>query len=156
VRSPGRLEVAEHEPTVLIDGAHNAEGFRGLAAALADEFDEEQWTLVLGLRGDRDAGVLLAPLQGKVSRIVATKAEDRMAVEPAKLLADAEAALGVGGEIAPTVPAALDVARKGLAPGEGLVVAGSLYVVGEARHAMGLDNAPSPVHRRFEAPLWDE
>jgi dihydrofolate synthase/folylpolyglutamate synthase len=153
VKSPGRLEVAGHEPTVLIDGAHNEEGFRGLATALADEFDEEQWTLVLGLRGDRNAEHLLAPLRGKVSRVVATKAEDHMAVEPEKLLADAATALGIGGEIAPTVPEALSAARNGLGPGEGLVVAGSLYVVGEARHAMGLDNAPSPVHRRFEPEL---
>ena len=153
VRSPGRLEVAGLEPTVLIDGAHNEEGFRGLAETLATEFDEDQWTLVIGLRGNRDAELLLAPLRGKISRVVATRADDRMAVEPAALLEAAEQALGVGGETAEPVATALGVGRNGLAPGEGLLVAGSLYVVGEARHAIGLDNAPSPVHRRFESEL---
>jgi folylpolyglutamate synthase/dihydropteroate synthase len=76
-----------------------------------------------------------------------------MAVDPARLLAAAEQALGVRGETRESVPAALQVGRDGLAPDEGLLVAGSLYVVGEARHAMGLDNAPSPVHRRFEAEM---
>ena len=153
VRSPGRLEVAGLEPTVLIDGAHNEEGFRGLAEALAEEFDEEQWTLVVGLRGSRDAAILLAPLRGRIARVIATKADDRMAVPPAELAASAAEALGVPGEVVEPVARALEVAREGLVPGHGVVVAGSLYVVGEARHSLGLDNAPSPVHRRFEAEI---
>ncbi|MDJ0497517.1 MAG: Mur ligase family protein [Acidimicrobiia bacterium] len=153
VRSPGRLEVAGLEPTVLIDGAHNEEGFRGLARALAEEFDEEHWTLVVGLRGKRDAAELLSPLRGRISRVVTTKADDRLAVDPGELAVAAEKALDVPSEAVESVPQALEVARDGLATGEGLLVAGSLYVVGEARHAMGLDNAPSPVHRRFEAEL---
>ena len=153
VRSPGRLEVAGLEPTVVIDGAHNEESFRGLAEALAGEFEEEQWTLVVGLRGNRDAAVLLAPLRGKISRVVATKADDRMAVAPAILAEAAEKAVGARCEVVESVPRALAVAREALGSGHGIVVAGSLYIVGEARHALGLDNAPSPVHRRFEAEL---
>ena len=153
VRSPGRLEVAGLEPTVLIDGAHNEEGFRGLAGALDEEFGEEHWTLVVGLRGKRNAAELLSPLRGKISTVVATKADDRLAVDPGELAAAAAEALGVPSEVVESVPQALEAGRDGLTAGEGLLVAGSLYVVGEARHAMGLDNAPSPVHRRFEAQI---
>lgn len=153
VRSPGRLEVAALEPTVLIDGAHNEEGFRGLAQALAEEFDVEQWTLVVGLRGGRDAAVLLAPLQGAVANVIATQADDRLAVAASEIAAAAGESLGVPAQAITPVSAAVDAALAGVGHGNGVVVAGSLYVVGEARHFLGLDNAPSPVHRRFEPPI---
>ena len=35
ITSPGRLEVVRRRPVVLIDGAHNAQGFRGLASAIS-------------------------------------------------------------------------------------------------------------------------
>ncbi len=52
-------------PTVLIDGAHNEEGFKGLADTLSSsEFPEDRWVLVVGVRGDRDVASLVAPLRG--------------------------------------------------------------------------------------------
>jgi dihydrofolate synthase/folylpolyglutamate synthase len=153
VRSPGRLEVASLNPTVFIDGAHNEEGLRGLAAALEEELEEEKWTLVIGMRGERDVAHLLAALDGKIGRVVATEADDHLAVPVAQIAAAAEQALGVEVQSVKPVSAALEVALAETPADEGVVVAGSLYVVGEARHALGLDNAPSPVHRRFEPSL---
>lgn len=153
VRSPGRLEVAGLNPTILIDGAHNVEGFVGLATALNEEFEEEKWTLVLGVRGDRDIAALIAPLKGNVDRIVATSAVDRLAVDPNEVAAAAAEILEVPAEVVPTVSEAVKVAIADVEPPAGVLIAGSLYVVGEARHALGLDNSPSPVHRRFEASI---
>ena len=152
-RSPGRLEVAGLSPTVLIDGAHNEEGIRGLATALDAEFAEDAWTLVIGMRGDRDVGRLIEPLRGKVDSVIATEADDQLAVPAAEVAAAAEQALGVPAEVVTPVSAAIDSAMASVADGAGVAIAGSLYVVGEARHALGLDNAPSPVHRRFEAQI---
>ncbi len=153
VRSPGRLEVAALSPTVLIDGAHNEEGLRGLATVLEEEFTEDHWTLVLGMRGDRDVGQLIEPLRGKIAKVLATEADDHLAVPAAEIAAAAEKALDAPATVVSPVSAAIKAALADAAEGEGVVVAGSLYVAGEARHAMGLDNAPSPVHRRFEAQL---
>jgi dihydrofolate synthase/folylpolyglutamate synthase len=152
VRSPGRLEVAGLAPTLLLDGAHNEEGFTGLADALENEFVEDRWVLVVGARGDRDVAALVAPLRGLVSRFVATQADDHLAV-PARLVAVAAGeALGVPAEIVTPAKAAVEAALAAAGKGEGVVVAGSLYVIGEVRHALGLENPSSPVHRRFEAP----
>lgn len=153
VRSPGRLEVAGLDPTILIDGAHNEEGFVGLANALEEEFAEDEWTLVLGIRGDRDIAALIAPLRGQVARIIATQAADHLAVDPKQVAGAAAAALDAPADTAPTVAAAVDKAIGETASPAGVIIAGSLYVVGEARHALRLDNSPSPVHRRFEPPI---
>ena len=154
VRSPGRLEEAGLNPTILIDGAHNAEGFTGLARAIDEEFVEERWVLVLGVRGSRDVGALVAPLRGKVDRVFATAADDPMAIDAATVAAAAGEALGAPSEAVASVAEAVTAAIAAAAGGdEGVVIAGSLYVIGEARHSLGLDNSPSPVHRRFEAPI---
>jgi len=155
VRSPGRLEVAGLAPTILIDGAHNAEGFEGLARALAEEFDEVKWVLVAGARGDRDVGALVAPLKDKVTAVVATQAADHLAV-PASTVADQLGeSLGVPAEAVVPVADAVEHAIRQAGDGVGVVVAGSLYVIGEARHALSLDNSASPVHQRFEAEIAD-
>ena len=153
VQSPGRLEVASLAPTVVIDGAHNEEGFVGLSQTLDSEFAEDDWVLVVGVRGNRDVAGLLSPLRGQVAHVIATEADDHMAVPAATVAEAAAAALGSSGEAVVPTAAALDAALQAASDDRGVVVAGSLYVIGEARHAMGLDNAPSPVHRRFEAPL---
>jgi len=155
LRSPGRLEVAGHLPTILIDGAHNEEGFAGLARDLDEEFEEEEWTLVLGVRGDRDVASLVAPLRGRVSRVIATQADDHLAVAATAVAEAAGTALEVPAEVVSAVPDALEKAITKVVPGAGVVVAGSLYVIGEARHSLGLDDSPSPVHRRFEAPVGE-
>lgn len=153
VRSPGRLEVAGLAPTILVDGAHNDEGFRGLATALQEEFDEIEWVLVVGARGDRDVGSLVSPLKGNVVSVVATQAKDHMAVPADKVAAAAGTALGVPAEVAVPVADAIERAIGLAGEAVGVVVAGSLYVIGEARHALSLDNSASPVHRRFEAEV---
>ncbi len=155
VRSPGRLEVASLAPTILIDGAHNEEGFQGLATALAEEFEETEWILVLGARGARDVASLVSVLEGRVHQIIATQADDHLAVPADKVAAAATAALGVPAETIVPVAAAIEQAIAAAGDGVGVVVTGSLYLVGEARHALSLDNSPSPVHRRFEAEVAD-
>ncbi|MCP4303490.1 MAG: dihydrofolate synthase [bacterium] len=153
VRSPGRLEVGGLAPTILIDGAHNEEGFHGLVTAIDEEFDEDSWVLVIGVRGDRDIGALVSSLDGKVSHIVATQADDHMAVAADKVAEAAAASLHAPAEAVVPVAEAIEHAIAMAKGDTGVVVAGSLYVIGEARHALSLDNSASPVHRRFEAEI---
>jgi len=153
VRSPGRLEIAGLAPTIVVDGAHNEEGFRGLSETLDTEFAEDEWILVLGVRGSRDVADLVASLRGLVTHVVATQADDHMAIPAAQVAAQAAEELDVTSEAVTPTSAAVDAAVAAASDGQGVVVAGSLYVIGEARHALGLDNAPSPVHRRFEPEI---
>ncbi len=155
VRSPGRLEVAGLAPTILIDGAHNEEGFRGLSETLETEFSEEEWVLVVGARGSRDVATLVASLRGSISHVIATQADDHMAVPAASVAEAASTELDTTSEVVVPVSAAVEAAIARAGTEAGVVVAGSLYVIGEARHALGLDNAPSPVHRRFESQIGE-
>ncbi|MEP6680512.1 MAG: Mur ligase family protein [Chloroflexota bacterium] len=133
-RWPGRLELVEsgHFGRILLDGAHNPAGATALASALA-ELGVNRPALVFGaMRGKRVSAVLraLAPLR---PRPIFTAVSDPHAHRPGELLARWKR-IGRGGE-AVTEPA--DALRRAAelrdAPGDPVIVAGSLYLVGALR-----------------------
>lgn len=135
VTSPGRLEVVGHEPLVLLDGAHNPDGARMLAAALLEEFVVDRRTLVVACLADKDLrGILrgLAPAIGRL--IVTTNSSPRAA--PAERLGKEAEALGLVAEVEPDVASALRRAIDEAGESEAVVVTGSLYTVGEARELL--------------------
>jgi dihydrofolate synthase / folylpolyglutamate synthase len=127
-RWPGRLELVAL-PTgahVLLDGAHNAAGAEALAAQLATL--DAPWDLVFGTLADKDATSMAELLASRARKVVLAPPATPRALPLAALSAipaveGAVAAHGVG--------EALELALAAVAPL--LVVAGSLYVVGEAR-----------------------
>ena len=143
-RWPGRLELVEVVGReVLLDGAHNEDGARALALALDDLVPflrPGPLTVVWAAMADKDIGatvraIVASPaLEG--ATVVCTAVDAPRALAPV-VLADAWRAgsRGVGRRLdvraAATPAAALDEAL-GTAAGP-IVVAGSLYLVGEAR-----------------------
>ena len=143
---PGRLELLHvdgHE--ALLDGAHNPAGGAALATALddlrpflvgGDGPSPPPLTLVHGSMADKDVDGIITALDRasalRGARIVATQVPGERAL-PAGDLAARWRKVRPGARIdaVPDVAAALDAALDG-APGT-IVVAGSLYLVGEAR-----------------------
>ncbi len=135
VGSPGRLEVVDRDPLVLIDGAHNPQAFEALAATMREEFPEQAWTLVVGAMGDKDLDAMLEPMRGLLAAVIATSADHERAFVPGQVAeAVARVLPGVPVDEVPGVAAAIDAAKERAGDG-GIVVAGSLYVAGEARTA---------------------
>ena len=152
VTSPGRLEVVGRRPIVILDGAHNRQGFLGLSATLDEEFPPVQWKLVLGLRGNREVSDLLTVLKGRVDRVYATAAADSASHDAVELAERAAAVLGVEGSAFADPLEAVEAARVAAGPDGGVIVAGSLYLVGEVHDALaGPARRPSDVHVRYDA-----
>ena len=130
--SPGRLEVIAHEPTTVLDGAHNPDAAAALAAALPEVFSWGKLHLVLGIFQDKDVdGILegLAPLGGDA--YVAQSRSPRAL--PADALADACWRAGISAKVFGSVEEAVDAARDGAEDDDLVVVTGSLYTVAAAR-----------------------
>ncbi len=133
VRWPGRFEVIGDDPGVILDCAHNPEGARALAEALGGFLPPgSPITLVLGISRDKDIKGILASLLPLARRVIFTEACPERAAPTAALI---EAVGERRGDCIeePTMAGALGAAFQGLAPGEAVVVAGSIFVVGEAR-----------------------
>ena len=134
-RWPGRLELLRETSVgpVLLDGAHNPAGARALARALG-ELGMRRFPLVFGaMRGKRVTAVLraLAPLE---PRLIFTRVDDPGAISPDELLRRWRRAGAGPGRTADTPEAALrQAAALRSDPGQPVVVAGSLYLVGAVR-----------------------
>jgi dihydrofolate synthase/folylpolyglutamate synthase len=132
-RWPGRLQWIEGDPPLLLDGAHNPAGARALAAYLEGR---GPYVLVFGAMRDKDLRGMADALFPRAEAVVLTRPAAREAADPGALAALAPAGGRV--EIEPDAARALAWARA-LARERGafVVVAGSLYLVGEALGVAG-------------------
>lgn len=138
---PGRLELAGARPLLLLDGAHNGDSAARLAQELREHFAFERLIIVLGISRDKDAQAILGELLPLADAVVLARSHHPRAfddLEALAALARTHTARPVilGGDTA----AALAIARTLAGPADLLCVTGSLFVVAEAREALGLPN----------------
>lgn len=136
VRWPGRMQVARRKgQKILLDGAHNIGGAEALRIALRTYFPDEPVTLVLGILQDKDCGricEMLAPLAG---HIVTLPVSSRRAASAASLAQCCRAANPRAKVVAAD---SLKEALQEIAKDAFVVIAGSLYLVGEAMELLKL------------------
>lgn len=126
----GRLEriVRPGRRSLILDGAHNPDGAEALALWLDAEGLSGSIDLLFGAMRDKDLTGIFRPLEARARRVVFAAADSPRAAAPEAL----KGRLGRGdAEAAPSVAAALarlDQAQPAAPP---VLVAGSLYLVGE-------------------------
>lgn len=137
---PGRLETVALTPRIVVDGAHNVDSMHRLAAALKQSFSYDRLIVVLGTSLDKDISGMIAAIGPAAGVLIATRSSHPRSAETEKLAKEAAKYVDQVYE-APGVDAALSLALK-LAHEKDLICAtGSLFVVSEAREAMGLTSA---------------
>jgi dihydrofolate synthase/folylpolyglutamate synthase len=129
VRWPGRLQILEGPPTLVLDAAHNPSGAAALAASLRDLFTGVPLTLVVGIMRDKNAAGILAALAPLATRLILTRAASPRAADPEALRALVPPAVARV-ECAGSVAAALAMARAPAATPV-VCVAGSVVLIGE-------------------------
>ncbi len=128
-RWPGRFEIVEEK--IILDGAHNSAAALALQETWVSVFRDEKAHLVFGAAELKDIeGVLVAllPIVQSIS-LVPIQSERRLTKEQMR-----EALDRVGSEVPVTEVETLDEALSDARSRDGLsLVAGSLFLVGEAR-----------------------
>jgi dihydrofolate synthase/folylpolyglutamate synthase len=135
VRWPGRLQVLRRGPVVLVDGAHNAPAAAALAESLKELFPGRKITFILGILNDKDLAGIARALGPLAAKVIATKPKTPRAFEPDALRAAFETHAPVA--IVPGVPAAVTEAMATASRDDVIVVAGSIYTIGEALEFLG-------------------
>jgi len=132
---PGRLEFVGQSPRILLDGAHNLAAARNLAKFLRDSLPKTRITLVAGILDDKPYKAMLLPLMKLCKRVIVTRPVIDRALEPDVLYHVAKQVVKNVRQF-PNVEKAVQHAVQTAKPNEVICIAGSLYVVGEAKQVL--------------------
>jgi dihydrofolate synthase/folylpolyglutamate synthase len=127
------------ESELWLDGGHNTDGGRAIAAALADleERVSRPLVLIVGMLSTKDAEGFLRNFSGLARRVVTVPIHQDKTL-PASALADIARGIGFPVIACDDVESALAVAGKlELEPAPRVLITGSLYLAGEVLAANG-------------------
>lgn len=133
---PGRFEIAGRDPLVILDGAHNGASAGALAETAREILGGRKAVLVFGVCEDKDQKTILKELAGIARDVILTKAGHPRA-------RDFEGAVDVR--------RALEAAYRRSGKGGVILVAGSIFVVGEVRRIIKrcVSSGASEIHNVF-------
>ncbi len=134
VQWEGRLEILQHAPMVLVDGAHNAAGATVLSKALREEFAYRKLILVFGVLKDKDYKTMLKKLVPLADLLIVTGPDTVRTLPPEALIRAARSyrkRIEVVGNSCEALKRALSMADQD----DLICVTGSLYLVGEIKRA---------------------
>lgn len=132
VQWPGRLEVVQGRPLVVLDGAHNPEALQALRETLQELWPNRAIHLLVGMSLDKSARELGTCLAPHMASITCTRSRHPRAADPSSLaqqLKDFHQSVEV---IEEPVDAYTYLINR-VSPEDVLVIAGSLFLVGELR-----------------------
>ena len=136
----GRLvSLAPDGGELWLDGGHNADAGRIVAAALADleERVSRPLVLVVGMLATKDAEGFLRNFVGLARRLIAVPIHQDKTI-PAEALAAVARAIGIPADASDGLTTALTRVRLlGLEPAPRILITGSLYLAGEVLAANG-------------------
>jgi dihydrofolate synthase/folylpolyglutamate synthase len=128
---PGRLEIMQKAPLVLLDGAHNQTGAATLNGAI-ELFKYKNLSMVFGCSEEKNINSILHEILQKANKLYITQADIRRAAKPDQILKVIEK-YDIKKIVVPDVKQAVKLAIDKSDPDDMVCVCGSLFVVGEAR-----------------------
>ena len=135
VNWPGRMEIVNDAPLVLMDGAHNPHAASALARTLTELCQGRRIHLLVGMSSDKSPEGLGALLGGLSVSATCTRSRHPRALDP----------LALAKHLAPFCPDvhvmsdpadAYTYLLNAVSPSDMIVVTGSLFLVGELRGAL--------------------
>jgi dihydrofolate synthase / folylpolyglutamate synthase len=133
---PGRLEIVDRHPMILLDGAHNPAAAEALAAALREFFIWARLHLVIAVSANKDLDGILAQLVPLADVVYAANNKSDRSGDALRI-AERVSAEGKPVEVYASVAESLDAARASSGEDDLILVTGSLYTVADARRALG-------------------
>lgn len=131
-RWPGRMEMIEEGPFVILDGAQNRDSVKKLVAGLKRHFTFERLIVVLGVSADKDLNGILSELLPDTSCLIATQSTNPRAVSP-KVIAAHVKELAREALAEESSGAAMQKAKELATSRDLILVTGSLFLVGEVK-----------------------
>jgi dihydrofolate synthase/folylpolyglutamate synthase len=132
---PGRLQIIQSRPLILLDGAHNPSGAQALASYLQEKNSNPsekhgKHYLIVGIMRDKNMKDILSPLAAWADEVILTLPN----IERAAPLTDIASALSasLSHTAIESIPEAIKYVLSRIGTHDTLVITGSLFTVAEA------------------------
>ncbi|HAX99038.1 MAG TPA: bifunctional folylpolyglutamate synthase/dihydrofolate synthase [Candidatus Atribacteria bacterium] len=129
---PGRLEIVNQNPIILLDGAHNLDAIEKLTKELQETFSYRKLFLVMGIMKDKSIKPILKRIVVLGHHIIFTQPKTDRVASPFFLLKAARF-LNNNSEVVEDVKQAVQKALSLANKDDLICVTGSLFTIGEAR-----------------------
>lgn len=129
---PGRIEVAQESPMVILDGAHNPQAAGALAQTLRELLAGRRIHMLLGMSADKDTQALARILGPLASSITCTQSRHPRALDPALLAERVRPYCSDVHVIADCADASTYVLNA-IEPDDALLITGTFFLVGALR-----------------------
>jgi len=133
---PGRLQVLNRHPLIVVDGAHNPDSARKLKRSLEQYFDFDRAILIIGASSDKDLAGIVSALVPLFDKVIATRSIHPRAMATAPIVAEFSRH-GVKAQEADDISIALPLALTLAGENDLICVTGSLFVVAGAIEQAG-------------------
>lgn len=130
IKNPGRMEIINFKPLILLDGAHNIAGMNLLRESIEEELVYNDLILVIGILSDKNIKDILDIIIPLADIIIVTKSHNKRACDPSTIkdmINDKEVI------IIDDIQKAVDYAKEIANIQDLICITGSLFTVGEAR-----------------------
>lgn len=136
-RWPGRMEVVNREPPVMLDGAHNLPGMQALVKSIRDDFADRDVYILVAILADKQYDLMLGELTslGNVHLTVTNFAgpgPKRPSADLTQVAAQLSSRYPI--QVADTWQAGFQQVAGQLSSEDVMIVTGSLYFISEVRH----------------------
>nr|MCR5347753.1 hypothetical protein [Fretibacterium sp.] len=129
---PGRLEVLSRDPLIVLDGGHNRDGVAKLVNSAAELWPGKKWGVVYAAMRDKEYGACLSLLSGLNPMLYAAEVPGMARCLPAVELQEAAKRVSWRGNPR-SFDSPLEAVRAALDGNDGVLVCGSLYLIGWIR-----------------------
>lgn len=129
-RWPGRFEVVQTlDRLFILDGAHNTDGAKAFEETYETWYHNRPKTLVMAILKDKDVQAIIGHIVKPQDRVITVPAPTPRSSEPEELAQQ----MLVKSWAVESVAEGLEKAMKETQPNDIIVVAGSLYILGEVK-----------------------
>ena len=129
---PGRFEVLQKTPTIIVDSAHNPDSAQKLRKTIDDYLPGKATVLIFGASEDKDVQGMFKALLTGARLVIATQSTHPRALEAEKIVSIAEE-FGTPAIIVREVIQAFEKARELAGADDVIIATGSLFIAAAVR-----------------------
>ena len=133
VNLPGRMEIIQQQPKILVDGAHNAASVGALMRTIGQNIPYDSMIVIFGCQQGKDLENMIRLVQLGADKIIFTKSSSPYATDPKELAACYVEQSGNMAQTADNLEQALQIAQSAVTADDLICITGSFYLVGEAK-----------------------